>query len=92
MNVRTVLQITFLEFFEALLGCAEVKNTHGVGTAQPRQCDLGYHETTSEDQMKNSPIMIQLASPQVSDDVQEMIWLSQLHFDTSVHEMFTELS
>ncbi|XP_053496261.1 radial spoke head 10 homolog B isoform X1 [Ictalurus furcatus] len=59
------LEITFLEFFEALLGCAEVKNTHGVGTAQPRQCDLGYHdETTSRDQMKNSPILIRLASPQ----------------------------
>ncbi|KAF4085230.1 hypothetical protein AMELA_G00114530 [Ameiurus melas] len=59
------LEITFLEFFEALLGCAEVKNTHGARTAQPRQCDLGYHdETTSRDQMKNSSILNQLASPQ----------------------------
>ncbi|XP_026771523.3 radial spoke head 10 homolog B isoform X2 [Pangasianodon hypophthalmus] len=59
------LEITFLEFFEALLGCAEVKNTDGFRTAQHRQCELGYPvETSSRDQMKNSPILSQLASPQ----------------------------
>ncbi|XP_026993526.2 radial spoke head 10 homolog B isoform X2 [Tachysurus fulvidraco] len=57
------LEIHFLEFFEALIGCAEVKNIHGVGTAQHRQYELRYpDETPTGDQMKNSPFLSQLAS------------------------------
>lgn len=86
LNVRTIFQITFLEFFEALLGCAEVKNTHGVGTAQHRQCEMGYPDQTSPgDQMKNSLILSQLASAQVC--AHAMIQLSlQLYFNTSVQK------
>lgn len=81
LNVRTVLQITFLEFFEALLACAEVKNTHEVGTAQHRRCESSYSDqTSSRDQMKNTPDLHTLASPQVSANVQEMLCLSQRHF------------
>ncbi|XP_058261862.1 radial spoke head 10 homolog B isoform X3 [Hemibagrus wyckioides] len=58
------LEINFLEFFEALLVCAEVKNANGVGAAQHRQCELGNpDETPTRDQMRNSPIPSQLASP-----------------------------
>lgn len=67
LNVRTVLQITFLEFLEALLGCAEVKNTHEVGTVQHRRCELSYSDqTSSRDQMKHTLDLHTLASPQVS--------------------------
>ncbi|XP_060795716.1 radial spoke head 10 homolog B [Neoarius graeffei] len=58
------LEISFLEFFEVLLGCAEVKNANGVRTAQHSQCELGDPDGNSSGAQGSSPILSQLASLQ----------------------------
>lgn len=76
LKVRTALQINFLEFFEVLLGCAEVKNANGVRTAQHSQCELGDPDGNSSGAQGSSPILSQLASLQVSEHGQEVTQLS----------------
>ncbi|XP_062859246.1 radial spoke head 10 homolog B isoform X2 [Trichomycterus rosablanca] len=69
------LEITFLEFFEALLGCAEVKKTHLVKTAEHSQSELSDPDETirtSTNEMKASPFPSQLASPQYESVVESL--------------------
>ncbi|KAI5623152.1 radial spoke head 10-like B, partial [Silurus asotus] len=47
-HINLELEITFLEFFEALLACAEVKNTQGIGTAQCKQCEEFKSKATTQ--------------------------------------------
>uniref|UniRef100_A0A4W4FA68 Radial spoke head 10 homolog B n=1 Tax=Electrophorus electricus TaxID=8005 RepID=A0A4W4FA68_ELEEL len=77
------LEITFLEFFEALLSCAEVKRICGIRTAQQSQCGLEYlGETvrTLRGERRDSSPLSQWNSPQVYTAEGELErWIHRTH-------------
>lgn len=62
------LEIAFLDFVVALLGCAEVKNAHEVGNAKHRLCKLGYPEKiSSKDQFESIEVVTSKAMTVISN-------------------------
>ncbi|KAL7869040.1 hypothetical protein AOLI_G00130280 [Acnodon oligacanthus] len=67
------LEITFLEFFEALLGCTEVKTIDGIKTSKRFQSKLLCQDETvrtSGGESRESPLLGQQASPHTCADVE----------------------
>ncbi|XP_037400303.1 radial spoke head 10 homolog B isoform X2 [Pygocentrus nattereri] len=67
------LEITFLEFFEALLGCVEVKTIDGIKTSKHFRSKLVCQDETvrtSGGERRESPLLGRQASPHTCADVE----------------------